>query len=178
MRFCVFVFFSLVSISTGQSDTSSINPNKIIENPTFFGIQIEAVSALAINELGISADYDLYSSLNKKYNFGLRLGAEYYKVSNLNVGGGSSYGPYMDFSIFGRYSHRGSNFWFSPLLGLSLHTNLEDQNSFTEFILKYGLELKYNLAGKNVGLLLKFVNGSTKHSGYGGIGIMIGFYNN
>ena len=65
------IFFVIVLFSGNfysQSDTTSINPNKLVKNPVFFGVQVEAVSAIAINELGISGDYDLYSSINKKYN--------------------------------------------------------------------------------------------------------------
>lgn len=159
-----------------QTDTSSINPNKLVLNPSFFGVQIEAVSIIAINEIGLSGDFDFYSSTNKKYNFGLRVSTEYYKVSDFDVGGGSTYGPYLDFSIFGRHSIRGKYFWFSPLIGFSYHNSLEDETSDSKILFKWGLELKYNLYKENVGLLLKFVGSSEKNTGYGGIGISIGFY--
>lgn len=161
-----------------QSDTSSVNPNKLIENPFFFGIQIEAVTSIAINELGISGDYDFYSSANKKYNFGLRISTEYYKIYDFDVGGGSTYGPYLDFSILGRHSLRGKYFWFSPLLGISLHNNVEEENSNLKIIMKWGLELKYNIYRENVGLVLKFLSGFIDNSGYGGVGLIIGLYNN
>ena len=173
--FIIFLFLLFSKVLLGQADTSSINPNKLILNPTFFGAQIEAVSSLAINELGIYGDYDFYSSKNKKYNFGLRISTEYYKILDLSVGGGSTYGPYWDFSIFGRHSVRGKHFWFSPLLGISLHNNLEKEKLDSKVIIKWGLELRYNLYKKNVGLVLKFVSGFIKKSGYGGIGITIGF---
>jgi hypothetical protein len=160
-----------------QSDTSLVHPDKLVENPIFFGFQIEAVSALVINEAGISGDYDFYSSTNRKYNFGLRISTEYYKISSFNVGGGSTYGPYWDLSLLGRHSLRGRYFWFSPLLGISLHNIHPEENSDSKLILKWGLELKYNLYHENIGLVLKFLTGSTDNSGYGGIGITIGFYN-
>ena len=175
------IFFVIVLFSGNlysQSDTTSINPNKLVKNPVFFGVQVEAVSALAINELGISGDYDLYSSINKKYSFGLRISTEYYIIHDLDVGGGSTYGPYWDFSILGRHSIRGRHFWFSPLLGISLHNNLEEEKSDSKLIIKWGLELKYNLYRENVGLVLKFLSGFIENSGYGGIGLTIGFYNN
>lgn len=168
------IFFSGELFS--QSDTSSINPNKLVENFSFLGVQIEAVTILAINEIGISGDYDFYSSTNKKYNFGLRISTEYYKISDFDVGGGSTYGPYWDFSILGRHSIRGKYFWFSPLLGLSLHNSLEKETSNFQLLLKWGLELKYNLYKDNIGLLLKFLGSTAKRAGYGGIGISIGFY--
>ena len=160
----------------GQSDSSSINPNKLVLNPSFFGIQIEAVSVIAINEIGLSGDFDFYSSTNKKYNFGIRVSTEYYKISDFNVGGGSTYGPYLDFSLFGRHSIRGKYFWFSPLLGLSYYNSLKNETSDSKILFKWGLELKYNLYKANVGMLLKFVGSSEKNTGYGGIGISIGFY--
>ncbi len=126
--------------------------------------------------MGISGDYDFFSSTNRKYNFGLRISTEYYKIHDLDVGGGSSYGPYWDFSILGRHSIRGKYFWFSPLLGLSFHNNLEEEKSDSKLIIKWGLELKYNLYRENVGLVLKFLTGSIENSGYGGIGITVGFY--
>ncbi len=143
---------------------------------SFFGVQIEAVTIIAINEIGISGDYDFFSSINGKYNFGLRISTEYYKISDFDVGGGSTYGPYLDFSILGRHSLRGKYFWFSPLLGFSLHNSLEDETSDPKLLLKWGLEIKYNLYKENVGLLLKFVGSNEKRTGYGGIGISIGLY--
>jgi len=160
-----------------QSDTSSINPNKLIKNPKFFGVQIEAVTTIATNEIGISGDYDFYTSVNKKYNFGLRISTEYYKISDFDVGGGSTYGPYWDFSILGRHSLRGKYFWFSPLLGLSYHKSFDVESTDSIFLLKWGLELKYNLYKDNVGLLFKFLGSSIENTSYGGIGISIGFYN-
>lgn len=162
----------------GQADTSSVNPNKLIDNPKFFGIQIEVVTAIAINEVGISGDFDFYSSTNNKYNLGLRFSTEYYKIMDLDVGGGSTYGPYWDFSILGRYSVRGNFIWFSPLLGISLHNNLEENNTDSNLLLKWGFEFKFNLYQENVGLLLKLVSGFAEKSGYGGIGISISFYKN
>ena len=161
-----------------QSDTSSIHPDKLIKNSNFFGFQIEAVSLILINELGISGDFDFYSSMNKKYNLGFRISTEYYKIIDLNFGGGSTYGTYWDFSILARHSHRGKYFWFSPLLGISLHNDLEKEKLNTKFLIKWGLELKYNLYKENVGLVIKFVSGFVKYSSYGGIGFTIGFYNN
>lgn len=91
-----------------QSDSTFIKPNKIIYNPSYFGTQIEAVTIIAINEIGLSGDYDFYNSMNKKYSFGIRLNIELYKVLDLNVGGGSTYGPYLDYDIFSRFSIRGN----------------------------------------------------------------------
>ena len=159
-----------------QADSSLINPNKLVENISFFGVQIEAVTILVTNEIGISGDFDFYSSINQKYNFGLRISTEYYIVSDFDLGGGSTYGPYWDISIFARHSLRGKYFWFSPLLGLSLHNSYEDEITDSEFLLKWGLELKYNLYKDNIGLLLKFIGTSQKKTGYGGIGISIGLY--
>ena len=162
-----------------QADTSSANPNKLLKNSKFFGIQIEAVSAIAINEIGISGDYDFYSSINKKYNFGLRISTEYYKIMDLDVGGGSTFGPYWDFSLLGRFSVRGNFIWFSPLLGITLHNNLEETKSDSKLLMKLGIEFKFNLYKDNIGLLLKFISGlAEEKSGYGGIGLSIGFYNN
>ena len=174
--FIISLLLLFSKVLLGQADTSSIDLNKLILNPTFFGAQIEAVSVFAINELGISGDYDFYSSTNKKYNFGLRISTEYYKIYDFNFGGGYTYGPYLDFSIFGRHSVRGKHFWFSPLLGISLHNNLEEGKSDSKLITKWGLELRYNLYKENVGLVLKYVSGFIKKSGYGGIGITIGLY--
>ena len=78
----------------------------------------------------------------------------------------------------GRHSIRGRHFWFSPLLGISLHNNLEEEKSDSKLIIKWGLELKYNLYRENVGLVLKFLSGFIENSGYGGIGLTIGLYNN
>jgi hypothetical protein len=175
-NFIVILIILLPGKLLSQSDTSSINPNKLVKNFSFFGVQIEAVTIIAINEIGISGDYDFYSSTNKKYNFGIRISTEYYKISDFDVGGGSTYGPYWDFSILGRHSLRGKYFWFSPLLGLSLHNSLEEAASDSKLLLKWGLELKYNLYKDNVGLLLKFIGSSAERTGYGGIGISIGLY--
>lgn len=176
IKYIVLTVILLFSGNLLCQDSSSVNPNKLVKEFSFFGVQIEAVSVIAINEIGISVDYDFYSSINKKYNFGLRVSTEYYKISDFDVGGGSTYGPYLDFSIFGRHSIRGKYFWFSPLLGLSYHNSLEDETSDSNILLKWGLELKYNLYKENVGLLLKFVGSSEKKTGYGGIGISIGLY--
>lgn len=165
--------------SFSQTDTLSTDPNKLFKQSKFFGIQIEAVSAIAINEIGISGDYDFYSSTNKKYNFGLRISTEYYKIMDLDVGGGSTYGPYWDFSLLGQHSVRGNFIWFSPLLGITLHNNLEESKSDSKILLKLGIEFKFNLYKNNIGLLLKFISGlAEEKAGYGGIGLSIGFYDN
>jgi hypothetical protein len=177
VRKLLIILLALISYKIfSQSDTISVNPNKLIENPIFFGVQIEAVTTIATNEIGISGDYDFFTSVNKKYNFGLRISTEYYKISDFDVGGGSTYGPYWDFSILGRHSLRGKYFWFSPLIGLSFHNSMADETLDSKIVLKWGLELKYNLYKENIGLLLKFLVSPTVKKGYGGIGISIGLY--
>ena len=147
-----------------QNDTT-INPSKIILKPSFFGVQFEAISSIVSSELGVLVDYDIYSSINSKHNFGFRLSAEYYDFTSLDVGGKTAPGPFGDFNIYGRHSIRGKHFWFSPLIGLSLHNSINESTNL-KIIIKWGLELKYNLFDDNIGLLLKFASSFYKNSGY------------
>ncbi len=155
-----------------QNDTSTINPNKMLLNPSFFGVQFEAISSIVSSELGALVDYDIYSSANKKYNFGFRLSSEYYDFTSLDVGGKTAPGPFWDFNIYGRHSIRGKHFWFSPILGLSLHNSLEEPTDL-KLLIKWGLELKYNVFDDNIGLLLKFTSSFSKNAGYAGVGLAI-----
>jgi hypothetical protein len=165
-------------VNFSQSDTSKINPNEMILSPSFWGFQIEAVSVVVSSEFGVLLDYDLYSSQNKKYNFGLRLSTEYYEQASLDVGGKSLPGPFWDFNVYGRHSIRGKSFWFSPLLGFSLHSKLDEGSSESKLLLKWGLELKYNLLSDNVGLLFKLAGAFSEKVGYAGVGLSFGMYNN
>ena len=160
-----------------QNDTSKMHPSKIILKPSLFSIQFEAISSIVSSELGVLVDYDIYSSKNNKYNFGLRFSSEYYDFTSLDVGGKTAPGPFWDFNIYGRHSIRGKYFWFSPLLGLSLHNSLNESTNL-KLLVKWGLELKYNLFDDNtVGLLLKFASSTTKNAGYAGVGLAISFIN-
>ncbi len=161
-----------------QSDTSAVNQDKMIYNPSYWGIQIEAISILVSSEVGALVDYDIYSSPSKKYNFGIRFSTEYYDQTSVDVGGKSAPGPFWDFNIYGRHSIRGRSFWFSPLIGLSIHNKLEEVNSESKLILKWGLEAKYNLLGDNLGLIFKFALAFKGESGYMGLGFSYGLYQN
>ncbi len=185
IRKIIFLFlFVLLSpkLILGQDSTANINPNGVVFKPSLFGFQIEAISLLVSSELGALIDYDIYSSPNKKYNYGLRLSTEYFDMTNFDIGGKSAPGPFFDFNIYACHSIRGKNFWFSPLIGLAIHKSLEnksleDRESDIQGLLKWGLELKYNLYSNNVGLLLKFAVPFNKGTGYIGFGISIGTYN-
>ena len=173
------VSFLLLPIFTfAQNDSSDINKDKLILNPNFFGFQIEGTTLLAVGELGGLLDYDIFSLRNKKYYFGLRMSAEYYDFLSLDVGGKSAPGPFLDINIYARHSIRNKNFWFSPLLGFSLHNSLEANPGTSLLLFRIGAELKYNLFKNVVGLVFKFASSFRKETGYVGLGVSIGIYNN
>lgn len=160
-----------------QNDTSKINSSKILLNPSFAGVQLEAISSLVSSELGLIIDFDIYSSTNKKYNFGLRISSEYYDFTSLDVGGKRAPGPFMDYNIYGRHTIRGEHLSFSPILGLSLHKSLGDRSADLELVMKWGIELKYNFFNNRMGMLLKFAASSFEDVGYAGVGLAICLFN-
>ncbi|MFZ1290506.1 MAG: hypothetical protein WAR79_10460 [Melioribacteraceae bacterium] len=172
------VIFSLLVLSFpknnfSQQDSTSINPNKLVLNPKFFAIQFDAVSSLVSSEIGLSLDYDLYSSPNTKHNFGFRFSAEHYGFLSLDVGGKTEPGPFLDVNILGRYSLRGERFGFSPVIGLSYHNSMDEEYPDNAIYFKWGFEIKFNLFTNHFGLLLKIAKSSTNYGGYGGIGLAI-----
>ena len=169
----IFLIFILHNNIISQKDSSTINPNKLILLPSFHGLQFDAISILVSSELGLSVDYDIYSSTNKKQNFGFRIGTEYYDFISLDVGGKTVPGPFWDFNIYGRYSLRAKYLWFSPIVGLSFHNSLDKNYTTETLLLKWGFELKYNVFKENLGLIIKFANSTTDYSGYFGIGVAI-----
>lgn len=177
----LFLSVSFASLSAQQDSTTIKNEYEGSFKPSFFGFQIEATSLLFINELGASVDFNLYSTENRKYNFGTRFSTEYYKLLNISLGGGGNGDTEcLDFSVYGNYSIRGESFWFSPLLGLSLHSSWNDNSSDSKILVKWGFDLRYNIYRDNIGLIFKLalpILSKNNTHGFVGIGLVIGFYN-
>ncbi len=175
--YLVLTFFILINnISICQIDSTQLN--KLSLKPRFSGLQIEATSFLVVSEIGGLADYDVYSSENKHYNFGARISIEYYDYLSLDVGGGrESGGPFLDYNLFARHTIKGSVFWFSVVGGLSIHTRKYSREPEPTALLRAGFELKYNITKYVLGILLKgstsFIEGNTT---YLGVGFSLGFY--
>lgn len=174
-----FIFLLVVLapfILLAQSDSAKHNDNTLILNPRFSGVQVEATSLLIINELGGLVDFDLYSSNNKFYNIGIRLGVEYYDMVDLDFGGGGSGENAINYNIYGRHTIKGSVFWFSFLLGASIQKFGDDYRSETSFVSRVGFELRYNLTDYEVALLFKGAKSFIDEAGYLGLGISFGFH--
>ena len=168
---------SLPIITFAQNDSNSINQNKLISDPRLFGFQLEATTLLMVGEVGGLLDYDLFSSINKKYHFGLRFSTEYFDYTSLDVGGVRADGPFLDFNIYGRHSVRGKNAWLSSLFGLSIYNSIEPPKP-SIILFRLGLEFKYNLLPDNLGLIFKLSTSLRENTTFVGIGFSFGIYNN
>ena len=172
------VFLSVVFapiIILAQSDSIKQNNNKLILNPRFAGVNVEATSLLLINELGGLLDFDLYSSHNKHYNLGIRLNIEYYNLVALDFGGGGRDESNINYNFYARHTIKGSVFWFSFLLGTSIQKISDDYRSETSFVPRAGFELRYNLTDYEIALLFKGAKSFVDVAGYLGLGISFGF---
>ncbi|HQF41517.1 MAG TPA: hypothetical protein PK073_01305 [Ignavibacteriaceae bacterium] len=171
-----FLFLFLTEILLPQSDSIKYNETKLMFNPRFTGVQVEATSLLVVNELGGLVDFDLYSSANKYYNIGVRFSIEYHKLLNLDVGGAGQDETVFNYNLYARHTIKGSVFWFSFLAGVSLQKQSEDFQTKTNFVPRAGFELKYNLTEYEIGILLKGAKSFLEKSGYIGIGLSFGFH--
>jgi hypothetical protein len=172
--FIVVILTPVILIS--QSDSLQYDANKLILNPRFSGVQIEATTLLLINEFGALVDFDLYSSQNKHYNLGVRFSLEYYDLFNLDFGGGGSDESHFNYNFYARHTIKGSFFWFSFLLGASIQKFSDDFRTETNFVPRAGFELRYNLTDYEIALLFKGAKSFLEEAGYLGLGISFGFH--
>jgi len=185
--FKVIIIIALILIQKEhfcQVDSLTINQNKIIVNPSYYGLQLEALTSIATSELGLQFDFDIISALNNRSNFGFRVSAEYYDYMSLDVLAmalpgpfdelaTTSPGPFIDYNLYFLHSLRGENFSFSPFAGLSYHNSLEKESEEPRTIFKWGIEVKYKLYKENIGLIFKFTSSTAR--GYAGVGIALCF---
>ena len=172
----IVIQFNLTINLLGKDTTSVVSEDKMVLNQNFFGIQLELTSMIFIYEYGGHLDYDIFKSKNGFYNTGTRLSYEKYYAGTV---GGSIHGsPFSNYNLFIRHSFRGSIFWFDLLAGISYYTTSASEFYPDDILLRAGFELSLHFSHDVIGLTLKSSTSFKKNTGYLGLGLTIGFYNN
>lgn len=77
------------SVIFAQVDSVVLSDASYISKPSFSGVQIDAVSVIAVTQFGGLVDFDFWNkrkTITKTYSIGLRANFEYYGY--FDVGGG------------------------------------------------------------------------------------------
>jgi len=138
-------------------------------NPNFAGVQLDFTTILFISEYGGQLDY-------RFHNIGVRLGVEhYYSVS---LGGQTLGSPFTNYNFLLRHSLRGKIFWFDLVGGLTYYKTSASNYYPDRVMLRAGFELSYHFIHNIVGIILKSSTSFKESTGFIGIGLSIGIYNN
>jgi hypothetical protein len=162
-------------ISFSQSDSTQSDLKGLRFEPRIPGGHIEATTLLYVTEFGGLVDVDLVNNKTEyPKSFGLRLGIEYYAY--FEPGGPTGGGPFIDYSIYGRHTNRMKDLWLTILAGIDYHTYNKTYYYDDKVLFRTGLELKYNLLGNELGLLLKGSTSFQEQTSFFGFGIFIGYF--
>lgn len=151
----------------------AIQDSKFVFAPLVGG-QFELSTLLYVFEFGALVDIDLYRKESKlNYSFGTRLSYESYAY--LEPGGPTGGGPFKDYCFYIIHSARSESFHFNILGGLAYHTKSSSYYP-NETLFRTGIELRYNLLNKMLGLIFKGSTSFDKRTTFFGLGIAIGYY--
>jgi hypothetical protein len=170
----VFLIFFLSNLVNAQ-DLDTIQNSKLTFSPAVGG-QFELTSLFYVLEFGALIDIDLLKKESKLTNsFGTRI--SYESFGYLEFGGPTGGGPFKDYCIYIIYSARSESFHFNIFGGLAYHTKSSSSSFYPdETLFRAGIELRYNLLNKMVGLLFKGSTSFDERTSFIGLGIAIGFY--
>ena len=167
------LFFLSNSINAQNRDT--VQENKFVFSPSVGG-QFELSTLLYVFELGALVDIDLFRKESKyNYSFGTRLSYEYYAY--YEPGGPTGGGPFTDYCFYIIHSSRSESFHFNILGGLAYHTKSSSSQFYPdETLFRAGIEFRYNLLEKMLGLVFKASTSFDERTTFVGLGIAIGYY--
>lgn len=165
IRFSLFFlpFYLMIAQEKGNEN------ERFLFEPIVVGGQIEFSTLISVSELGALIDIDLFNKQSEiNYSFGTRISFESYWYF---AAGGSI----EDYCVFIMHSARSRKFHFNLLGGIAYHTRSPNYYP-DEFLFRTGIELRYNVLDKIVGIVLKGSTSFVKNSAYVGLGIAIGYY--
>jgi len=149
-----------------------------IPTPRFRSIQADYVTAIFINAVCLSADFDLTQlrMSNNSTFLGVRVGVE--RIQAFGFNGEINGSPFVDYNLLARLSTSRSASRIDVYAGYAYRTSsrehpyqstLEPAGSF-----KIGFDAKWMLIDKLFGLMLKFnvARGGNDQTGSGGIGFV------
>ena len=171
------IVFFISNTSLAQTDTTEADSNKFSFNPQFSGAHVEACFFPPPGiEVGALVDIDLFRiKKTQLFSLGFRISFEYFWIGN--PGGGEGH-KYFDYCLYARPSLKFNWFWINVLGGFAYHTNNKTSgNMESKLASRFGLELKFNVFRKYIGLLLKSSFSPEQEEGFIGIGISVGYFN-
>jgi len=172
------ILFSLLfltfSVANAQYENNTKN-EKFSFAPSIAGGQFEVSTLIFVAELGAIVDIDLFKKGSTKiYTFGTRISYESYGY--LEPGGPSDGGPFKDYCLYLMHSARTSNFHINFLGGLAYHTRRNSYVQPNETLFRAGIEFRYNLINKMLGIILKGSTSFDERTTFVGLGIALGYY--
>lgn len=174
----LFAFLLITSSDVfAQDSTKVVNEKRLVLNPKFFSVQVDATTLLFINEISGHIDYDVFSSENTLHSFGMRVSIEHYSLGSF---AGSTIGsPFTNYNLYARHSIRGSIFWFDLVGGCTYYTTSASMYRDNKLLLRGGFEVghKFIFSNVGIGLVLKASTSFKSDTGFLGLGITFGFYN-
>ncbi len=170
---CLISFSPIYFVNAQDIDT--IQVEKFTFEPSIAGGQFEVTTLLFVGELGAIVDIDLFKKGSTKiYTFGTRISYESYGY--LEPGGPSGGGPFKDYCLYLMHSARTSNFHINFLGGLAYHTRRNSYVQPNETLFRAGIEFRYNLINKMLGIILKGSTSFDERTTFVGLGIALGYY--
>jgi len=172
--FTVFLIFFFSNFINAQ-DLDTIQNSRFTFSPSIGG-QFELTSLLYVFELGALVDIDLLKKESKlNYSFGTRI--SYESFGYYEPGGPTGGGPFKDYCIYIIHSAKSESFHFNILGGLAYHTKSSSSSFYPdETLFRAGIELRYNLLNKMVGIVFKGSTSFDERTTFLGLGIAIGYY--
>jgi len=154
---------------------NTIQDSKFIFSPSVGG-QFELTTLLYVFELGALVDIDFFKKESKvNYSFGTRLSYESYGY--LEPGFPTGGGPLKDYCFYITHSSKSKYFHLNFLAGLAYHTKSSESPFYRdETLFRAGIELRYNLLQKMLGLVFKGSTSFDERTTFVGLGIAIGYY--
>ena len=171
------IVFFISTTSLAQPDTTASDSSKLNYDPQFSGGHVE-VCAIPIGiEVGALVDIDLFRIKKTEiFSLGFRIGFEYYWIGNPGGGKGNKF---FDYCLYARPSLKFNWFWINVLGGFAYHTHTKTSGIMdSKLAPRFGLELKFNVFRKYIGLLLKGAISPFEgdYEGFIGIGISVGYF--
>lgn len=165
----VLVFILNFSLSAQSDSLKSLNGDKLVFEPGFHSIQIDANLFLISYEIGGQLDIDLFQSQNN-ICIGTRISAEHFMLGDF---GGTTFGsPFTNYNLYVRFSNTLGYFSLNALGGISFYKTSQPYYFPNQYLPRIGIEIKY---GKVVGIILKGATSFKDRTGFIGIGVSLDY---
>lgn len=169
----VFNCWCFSSTSFPQNTTSTSEKNKLVFEPTFHSIQLDATIFIFLYEVGGQFDFDLFTN-NKRICLGTRMSIEHYALGD--VGGEKLGSPFTNYNIYARFSDRLGFLSINVLGGVTYYTTDDPIYLPDKYMPRVGFEIKFT--DNILGLVLKGSTSFVDKSGYVGVGVSLGYNHN